>query len=158
MTEFIHWSERPLELAELQSRDPSHGISKPAGLWFSVGDGDDGWRVWCEEKEFGLASLVHRHNLVLRDDARLLWLHNASEIDSFHDTYSKPRVPLLFNDIDWAKVGEKYQGIIIAPYCWSLRLDDKVNWYYTWDCASGCVWDVGAIEALTASDRVSSPA
>ncbi|QBI98814.1 hypothetical protein SEA_BOBBY_184 [Mycobacterium phage Bobby] len=50
--------------------------------------------------------------------------------------------------IDWGKVAADYGGIIIAPYQWSRRMDP--HWYYTWDCASGCIWNLEAIESLEA--------
>ncbi len=46
------------------------------------------------------------------------------------------------------QVAKLYQGIIIAPYCYSIRLDNDCFWYYPWDCASGCIWDATAIAAL----------
>jgi hypothetical protein len=30
-----------------------------------------------------------------------------------------------------------------------LQLDEFTSWYYGWDCASGCIWDVDAIERVT---------
>ena len=50
------------------------------------------------------------------------------------------------HEIDWKKVKSKYQGIIIAPYQWSCRLNLDSNWYYGWDCASGCIWDLDCIK------------
>ena len=51
--------------------------------------------------------------------------------------------------IRWQDVALDYQGILIAPYQWSLRLDKDFRWYYMWDCASGCIWDLSAIASLT---------
>jgi hypothetical protein len=36
--------------------------------------------------------------------------------------------------------------LLITPYIWSCRLD--FNWYYTWDCASGCFWDVSCLHRI----------
>jgi hypothetical protein len=57
--------------------------------------------------------------------------------------------------IDWRRVASVYDGIIIAPYQWSRRLDGGARWYYGWDCASGCIWNATAIarvEHLEAAD------
>lgn len=49
--------------------------------------------------------------------------------------------------IDWGRVAEKYGGIEIAPGLpWRFRTRSK--WYYTWDCASGVIWDVNAITGI----------
>lgn len=32
------------------------------------------------------------------------------------------------------------------PTIWQLRLD--LDWYYTWDCASGVFWDVSCLELV----------
>lgn len=32
--------------------------------------------------------------------------------------------------IDWPQVAQHYDGIIIAPYCWEMRLDREAGWYY----------------------------
>jgi hypothetical protein len=50
--------------------------------------------------------------------------------------------------IDWSKVAAKHQGIIIAPYCYARRLTYHTAWYYGWDCASGCIWDLKAIQSV----------
>lgn len=50
--------------------------------------------------------------------------------------------------IDWDRVASKHDGIIIAPYCWQQRLKDETFWYYSWDCASGCIWHPRAVTAL----------
>jgi hypothetical protein len=65
--------------------------------------------------------------------------------------------------IDWPKVSERYDGVVIAPYVWSLRMGDYEmiegrmrktpdsaisDWYYPWDCASGCIWKASAIKAF----------
>jgi len=54
-----------------------------------------------------------------------------------------------FKTVSWEQVAKDgYQGVEITPYQWELRLDSRVNWYYSWDCASGCAWDPQAIESL----------
>ena len=77
------------------------------------------------------------------------------ELDAFHEKYGVPMFPNLpdmcnsrYFAPDWARVGEAYPGIIIAPYIWSRRLDGPM-WYYGWDCASGCVWDPSVVRSIT---------
>lgn len=55
--------------------------------------------------------------------------------------------------IRWPLVASLYDGILIPRYLWSIRFR---NWYYGWDCASGCVWntDVIRIESVEESGIV----
>ena len=50
--------------------------------------------------------------------------------------------------MDWGYLATQYQGLIIAPYLWDLRLFGPA-WYYGWDCASGCIWDLTAVESFS---------
>ena len=56
--------------------------------------------------------------------------------------------------IAWEKVAAKYDGLIITPYIWQRRME--LNWYYTWDCASGCIWNVRAIKDIRLIETVES--
>jgi hypothetical protein len=51
-------------------------------------------------------------------------------------------------EIEWRKVAERFDGIIIAPYIWQRRLDLESSWYYSWDCASGCIWNASAVREI----------
>jgi hypothetical protein len=150
MLPLIHYSAVPLDFATLHDchQEVPHHFGKPHGLWFSVGDGDDGWRAWCEGEDFCVGSLVNCTEIILHDQANILRLSGVDDIDSFTEKYdcdmgawAKGRKYA----IDWHRVSEQYDGIIIAPYCYARRLDNGANWYYGWDCASGCIWKVAAI-------------
>ncbi len=109
-------------------------------------------------RKFGVGSLTTRHSVALARTARVLVLDNAILIDAFHEDYAvrhyERPVPAWRSDcevlrqpLDWAKVAEHYDGLIIAPYQWSRRYDGP-SWYYGWDCASGCIWNLDAIAAV----------
>lgn len=142
----IHYSSQPLELnacSYIQTR-----IHKPAGLWVSVeGYPDDmNWRDWCLGENFRLENLVYRHEVKLkRKEFDILHLYDAADIEYFTKEYGLERG----TQIDWKKLTKFYKGIIIAPYCWACRLNHKTFWYYSFDCASGCIWDLSAIESFT---------
>jgi hypothetical protein len=132
--------------------------SKPHGLWISV-KGDDDWPWWCRAEDFAVESLHVCHRVTLRPDANILWLRSAEDIDAFTERYSKPwhfpgkpeAVYDLSTGIDWTTVATDYDGLIIAPYIWSRRLSCPAsNWYYGWDCASGCIWNLSAIDEFEA--------
>lgn len=132
---------------------------KPSGLWVSIENGGHSWKDWCEAEEFGLGQLTHVHEVKLKDDARILRINNEEELKRFHQEYFKVKDVLdlgadlpeshrtyKMGHVDWPRlIQEGYQGIIITPYLWSMRLDMEVSWYYIWDCASGCIWDLDAI-------------
>lgn len=145
----IHYSGKPLTSVYSVAQSLEHDRFKPAGLWVSAGDGDDGWRAWCQSEQFDLERFALATEVVLAPDANVLRLSTASELDDFTRDYRN--VPMdgisdRLRAIDWRKVAAKYQGIIIAPYIWDRRM--TLMWYYTWDCASGCIWDAAAVAEL----------
>lgn len=123
--------------------------SKPQGLWLSV-DGDWDWKEWCEAEDFGIGS--HRHVVELIDDANVLVLSSAGQLRAFTKAFGELRKitpQYSYHAINWASVAEKYDGLIIAPYIGECRLNEDTRWYYTWDCASGCIWNAQAIKSCS---------
>lgn len=130
---------------------------KPHGLWVSVGDD---WERWCRGEEFRTETLAHRSQVTLVDHPNVLVIDNSERLLSFtieHEAdppwlnrSTLPRPDMLRGyHIDWPLVAYAYDGIIIAPYLWSCRLDHRTFWYYGWDCASGCIWDLRCIAEVT---------
>lgn len=123
---------------------------KPRGFWVTI-PGDDDWLQWSIENSFHIERLRYRHNVTLKPEANILYLTTVKEILDFHEQYKKSLSPvhnrLLY--IDWPTVTAQYDGIIIAPYQWSLRLDLDLIWYNTWDVASGCIWNTDMIDTIT---------
>ena len=124
---------------------------KPSGLWVSVETGDPNshnWRDWCLAEEYGLEKLAYASEIYLHSGANLLHLDTVEAMHEFNAEYMCYTIPeaIIINEVDWRPVTERYQGIIIAPYHYELRLNNDFFWYYTWDCASGCIWDLDAIE------------
>ena len=145
-----HFSKEPY-IRHLYSRSQKvdslyrSSFGKPQGFWVSV-DGDDDWEDWCRGAEFGIGS--YRHQVHLARDAKILHLKYSDELISFRNRYmgiQRWGENNKWSDIyiRWEDVAKDYQGVIIAPYQWSCRMEE--NWYYGWDCASGCIWDVSAI-------------
>lgn len=139
---FVHWSREPkLELQDDYPYDPEFFRPfKPRGLWVTD-ESDISWEKWCAENDFGCGQ--HRIDLAVTDQANLLWLKTEQDILNFTDQYGKglsDKMPDYKLAIRWEEIVSQYHGIMIFPYQWGLRLDDRVPWYYPWDCASGCVW------------------
>jgi hypothetical protein len=123
---------------------------KPTGLWISD-DADDecSWPRWCRDEQYHLGSLALAHDIVLKPTARLIWLCSVKDIDRFHGRFRSQGQHVGWRWIDWGEVARHAEGIVITPYQWERRLDGEASdWYYSWDCASGCIWDASAVEAI----------
>lgn len=166
--QLIHYSDAPL--TEVRDVDPTAkgaGAYKPAGLWFSVGDGEDGWRAWCEAEQWQTQAMRHATEIVLHADAKVLRLSGADAIDRFTEQYgctpewaSALKGSHFARSIDWLRVAEQHDAIIIAPYCYARRLHEATTWYYGWDCASGVLWRARAVECvrpLTRHESMTAP-
>lgn len=136
---------------------PRAGVfTKPAGFWVSV-EGEDDWPAFCRE---GLppGRCAHAYEVSLASAANILWLRTPEELDRFTESFGfvsefEARMGARWphsqpsRSIDWQAVAGEYDGIIIPTYQWSRR--NTLDWYYTWDCASGCVWNLDVIGLLT---------
>lgn len=126
-------SEREVIIRQSYNADVTH---KPKGFWYSV-NGD--WERWCRSEEPGWLK-GYQHEVTLGNE-NLLVIRTQKQLDRFHDEYSANTPPLKKKPyIDWFKVARAYDGIEISQYFWDRRLDLNMLWYYTWDCASGCIW------------------
>ena len=139
-----HYTKSPMQFDPRYQYKKLDFRSKPSGLWVSVG-GEDGWLAWCKRENFGLERLANRYIVNLKPHAKTLVLHNK-DFDTFRYTYGIADHEFYFHNIYWHKVASDYQGIIIPKYHWDMRFEH--DWYYSWDCASGCIWDMSAIESI----------
>lgn len=150
----VHFSSEPfLGPVEPRTQEAQSGrFDKPWGLWISDED-EYGWGAWCRESEFG--DLTHATLVTLADEANVLVITNAEEFLAFEKEFGfthyadMPRWPGRDQHPDairWHEVAEKYDGILITPYQWDMRHSSM--WYYTWDCASGCIWHPRAVARI----------
>ena len=78
----------------------------------------------------------------------LLTISSLAELDAFHRRFAENAGRGYdYYQIQWAEVASLYDGIEIAPYQFERRLGYHSeigkavsDWYYGWDCASGCIW------------------
>lgn len=133
-----------------QHREQDRFIFKPHGLWVTPDD-EYNWEWWCKAESFRLSNLKHRFKIRLKDHANILWLKTVDDIDQFTTSYrvkqNNSKIGGLWNSIDWYCVIEEFDGILIIPYQWERRLKTEALWYYSWDCSSGCIWNVDMIES-----------
>lgn len=145
--ELLHFSAKPVVFLHPVEQDPRPAY-KPLGLWVSVGSS---WLEWCEAEQFSTQRYDYVTRVVLADTANVLRLHSAHGLDQFTrqfavwDEWQEQRDERNAS-IDWWRVAEQYDGIVIAPYCFARRM--KLRWYYGWDCASGCIWDARAVASF----------
>lgn len=82
---------------------------------------------------------------------KMLTLKSVQTIRRFTEQYSANVFSTLKLDhlasfgIDWPRVAAVYDGIEIPRYIYQCRLERGVIWYYGWDCASGCVWNLDRV-------------
>jgi len=149
----IHYSRVPIaKLRSRRQKGPYSRHDKPKGLWVSVEDSNHSWHDWCISQDFSIGALQFPHYVQLVPNANILLLDTDDKILEFSEEYLvdppfKTSVSLNWF-IDWKRLSREYHGIIIAPYSWGLRLDQRVSWYYGWDCASGVIWNKRAIAKL----------
>jgi hypothetical protein len=119
---------------------------KPQGLWVSV-EGPDDWVQWCLAEDYRFGRFVH--TVKLRKSNHICFLRTPSEIRDFTSDHRVERYPGDRLGINWPDVARAFSGIVIAPYQWECRHDPETFWYYPWDCASGCIWDLNAISKIS---------
>ena len=126
---------------------------KPKGLWYGI---DDSWWEWCALEGVHAWIKDKRICRLHIDTSDILFLRSVEDIDRFtsewgirgHNYYDLNYDLNYVWDIRWADLAIVYKGIEIAPYFWERRLHEITKWYYTWDCASGCIWDLSAVTSV----------
>lgn len=153
MTTLMHYTSEPLvfDPSRTYEQNSPSSFGKPQGFWVSV-VGEDDWATWVSGN-MDSARVAHAHRVALATNANIRRIDNGYDLDVFTDQFGvqtdwERRFDKSWEKwpIDWRAVAEKYDGITIAPYQWSRRMSH--DWYYGWDCASGCVWNLGAIESV----------
>jgi hypothetical protein len=113
---------------------------KPKGFWYACGTG---WIRWVRGN---MPEWLGKHHYELSlDYSNILKLSGYDDIKNFTEEFgAHPDSGMsLESDIDWPKVASVYSGIEICPHNKKAKYD--FMWYYTWDVASGCVWNSDAI-------------
>ena len=137
-----HYSRDEIISLDERHHDKIQREDKPNGFWVSVGDA---WDKWCREEQFALHRLAYCYSVTLTPWARILVLDTPEQLIDLASDSPVQRYGHQYPQ--WSSIYEGYDGIIISPYQWSMRLE--LRWYYSWDVASGCIWSVDAISALT---------
>ena len=135
----IHVSINPIyKLEKINYRQISG--SKPSGFWYGFGDE---WIEWLEiNKPEWKGEYIYNVDI---NGSNILQIKNCQEMIEFTKEYIDitHEYPGTYF-IDWNRVTSRYDGIEINPYIWEAR--SKLNWYYFWDVASGCIWNFGKVK------------
>lgn len=120
---------------------PKNAFVKPNGLWYACGDD------WIDWLQMEMPGRLERENFLYElelDYDHILKLETPEQISKFSNMFcGKGRISDM---IDWEKVAKLYSGIEICPYQYERRMDTM--WYYSWNVASGCVWDKKAFKGV----------
>lgn len=164
----LHLSTESLSLAKFKNF-PQATDHKPKGMWYGF---NNSWIDWClSEQPNWLCPYIYEVTL---HESKVLRITNVEEFEQFEDThhdipeYRKEPARMQggcdllsledlmmpngyrmrFHDyMNYGKVAQAgYGAMEITPYLWEKRLESM--WYYGWDCASGCVWDIQAVADL----------
>lgn len=139
----IHMSRDPFEL-EKRVYEQRISDMKPRGFWYGFGSE---WIDWTRsEMPEWTGKYIYKVDI---GNSNVLKLSNQMELAMFDRQYEASRDGGIFKD--WVAVSKKYDGIEINPYQWSSRRN--YIWYYGWDVASGCVWNLTDIKLTLISDR-----
>jgi hypothetical protein len=166
--QWVHYSGDPSQIVfytadQSDKTFPEGGLFKPHGLWITPFGQQDNWFEWCQSEDFRKGELNYIHDVTLAKGAKILRISSVEGLDAFSKQYARKIMPelSLWMYCDWAAVAEQYHGMIISPYQWSRRLmhsgeDTRNDWYYCWDCASGCIWNENAIADIKLRSKTSA--
>jgi hypothetical protein len=145
----IHMSKKPFEL---EQRSFIQKLSmKPSGFWYGFGSE---WLDWCRsEMPEWTGKYIYSVDI---GSSNVLRIKSHMELMMFHRKYSmrKPEdIPEDFDDVNisWYKVSKEYDGIEINPYQYEARY--QYMWYYGWDVASGCIWNLKNVKLKLLTDK-----
>ena len=144
-----HITNRKIKIDLTKTYVQDENIFKPSGFWYSC---KNSWYNWCYEnmpKRLGKYLYEVNINNKMKTNIRninkdkILIINNKKDFQTFGKKYKIISAGLI--SIDWNTVSKDYGGIEICPYLLEFRMDDNYEWYYTWDIASGCIWNLKPI-------------
>ena len=145
----IHMSKTSFEL---EQRTFAQLVTmKPRGFWYGFG-GE--WIDWCRhEMPNWTGKYIYGVDV---DNINILRITTHMELMQFSREYQSDVSDTGYRReageaIDWKMVASKYDGIEINPYQFEARY--QYMWYYGWDIASGCVWNLKNVKLKLLTDQ-----
>ena len=125
--------------------------TKPkGGLWASRKDDDFGWKDWCKNEDFRMSSFDSFFEFVLKDQARVLTLHDVDQLDNLPKT-NHPDRPYIKHDayseccLDFEKLTKEYDAVEL------INVNQFYYALYGWDCNSILIMNPNIIEIVKES-------
>ncbi len=146
MHKLIHYSANS-EITYHSTVQKAEDRCKPSGLWISVED-DYGWADYCRSVDCYIKTLEYSFKIELNPTAHILELRNYANLIAFTEEYKiddRNGRNKRISNIDWIKIAEIYDGIIIAPLRNYASINTALDWHSSWDCSSGCMWGEQAL-------------
>lgn len=136
----IHTSKTSFEL---EQRTFNQKVDmKPKGFWYGFGSE---WIDWTRsEMPEWVGKYIYSIDI---GNTNVLQIKTHMELMQFNREYESGP----YKYIDWKKVASKYDGIEINPYQYEARF--QYMWYYGWDIASGCVWNLSNVKLKLLTDK-----
>jgi hypothetical protein len=148
----IHFSKSPLgEIRPAQQHRAREMRLKPNGLWLSD-ESDIGWSRMAPaiDVELGryqsLVTLAPAHNCLI--------LSTPESILQLTLDFPNPRAGRGTQYINWNRIAQEFDGLIVTPYQAHLLWDRNCRWFRLWVAAVGCVWNPAAIQSI---EPISTP-
>ena len=120
---------------------PEYAGQKPKGLWYGCGDS---WITWIkQEMPAKLDKANYLYEVILGEE--IIQISNDDEFGNFQSEFGFSSLAGVA--INWKEIQEQeYNGIEICPYNYERRM--KSDWYYGWDVASGCIWNLSGVSDI----------
>ncbi len=140
----IHMSKKPFEL---ERRVYSQRIGfKPSGFWYGFGNE---WIDWTRsEMPNWIGKYIYKVDI---DKSNILEIKTHMDFMMFTRKYQSLKSGAEGQAIDWGVISKKYDGIEINPYQQEARY--QYMWYYGWDVASGCIWNLNKVKLTLLTDN-----
>lgn len=152
MLKLTHYTFEKFVFNPRQEYRQSKSALKPDGLWLSHDKCGAGWLDWCMTNAFMEHRLNYETEIHIEEtDKDIAFINDDKSMWAFQYKYSAYIHSLL--GIDFKRVASDYKALVIIPYLYKFRLHSDFLWYYGWDCASACVWDLSCIKFIGESKR-----
>lgn len=138
----IHMSKDRIQKLEKRYYTQRHD-DKPDGFWYGFGNEWIDWTDTAGPERKG----KYIYN-IYTNGSNILQIKDYSELIEFTKEYKSINqiIPRAIFSIDWSRIEFKYDGIEINPYIGQARMDQQTLWYYSWDVASGCIWNLNKVK------------
>ena len=140
----IHMSKTPFELEKRMFTQ--RATMKPKGFWYGFGNE---WIDWVRsEMPDWEGKYIYEVDI---GNTNVLKIDTHFDLMKFHRKYAERKQIARDDLLDWSEVAKEYDGIEINPYQYEARY--QYMWYYGWDVASGCIWNLNNVKLKLITDK-----